>query len=511
MVGKKIKACIYMIGMAATMFIGTHAYAAGITDGQVVDAKKTWKVTFSQNVVLDDLTKQGIVVQDNSGNNIAVGVEAGTDNKSILISPPKDGYKSGGNYTLILNDKIHSDRNVKLKETKTMHFSIQKAVEANTSLHIIYSGSKMGLIDSNGKVVVQPTCDYISTSPNETYATTSYDNNPIIVEINYKYGLMDKTGKFILEPKYDYIYNYSDGLARALIGNKTEFIDCNGKVALEYDGSDVGDFHSGFASIKNDNNKYGFIDKTGKVVIQPQFDNYIDYGSGENGQPEDFIFSYEFNGNYAAVVKDGKFGVIDKLGNYKIKPDSNFKMFASDNLILVGQGNNGYKYIDINGNTVFTNSNMNFKAVRAHNLTFHNGFALFIKDGADGLDKVGVIDEKGKIIKEAQFNYTRPEYSFSDGMILLMLYGEYNKFECLNPITGNEICVDGLQNFNDGLALVSNDSRDSYYIDKNGRKVLQLDSSFGWLSDFEDGLAYAIHDGKQAYIDKTGKVVWQEK
>ena len=134
MVSKKIKKYIYVIGIAATIFIGKNTYAAGIVDGQVVDASKTWRVTFSHTIALDDLTKQGIVVQDSKGNNVSVNIVSGSDDKSILINPPEGGYKSGENYILSLNDKVHNNKGKKLKDTKSMHFSIQKLVESEYSI-----------------------------------------------------------------------------------------------------------------------------------------------------------------------------------------------------------------------------------------------------------------------------------------------------------------------------------------------------------------------------------------
>ncbi|HEE9620303.1 TPA: WG repeat-containing protein, partial [Campylobacter coli] len=58
------------------------------------------------------------------------------------------------------------------------------------------------------------------------------------VELNRKYGFMDKNGKIVIEPKFDSISSFREGLA---------------KVGL--------------------NGKYGLIDKSGKIVIEPKFDD----------------------------------------------------------------------------------------------------------------------------------------------------------------------------------------------------------------------------------------------
>ena len=49
--------------------------------------------------------------------------------------------------------------------------------------------------------------------------------------------------------------------------------------------------------------KYGYMDKNGKMVIEPQFEE-----------------GFEFHEGIAIVKKDGKYGFIDKTGNFIIAP-----------------------------------------------------------------------------------------------------------------------------------------------------------------------------------------------
>ena len=92
-------------------------------------------------------------------------------------------------------------------------------------------------------------------------------------------------------------------------GEEEEFIDeddldiTKGLVSNEHytkmlEGLDV---HAG-AEVKMAS-KYGFIDKSGKVVIEPQFDNAEPFSEG-----------------LACVEKDGKWGFIDKSGKMVIEP-----------------------------------------------------------------------------------------------------------------------------------------------------------------------------------------------
>lgn len=63
------------------------------------------------------------------------------------------------------------------------------------------------------------------------------------------------------------------------------------------------DFCEGLAPAVLSGEKYGYIDKTGRVVIQPQFH-----------------FASSFSNGVAFVAIDGKPGYIDKAGHYIWKP-----------------------------------------------------------------------------------------------------------------------------------------------------------------------------------------------
>ena len=64
--------------------------------------------------------------------------------------------------------------------------------------------------------------------------------------------------------------------------------------------------------------KYGFIDKSGKVVIEPQFDNVSAFSEG-----------------LAKVEKDGKWGFIDKNGKVVFEPQFDFVFDFSEGLAKV--------------------------------------------------------------------------------------------------------------------------------------------------------------------------------
>ena len=87
-------------------------------------------------------------------------------------------------------------------------------------------------------------------------------------------------------------------------------------------------------------NKYGFIDKSGKVVIEPQFDSASNFSEG-----------------FACVEKDGKWGFIDKSGKVVIEPQFDDADAFSEGLAVVAievEGGKGDVKITIQGRRITT-------------------------------------------------------------------------------------------------------------------------------------------------------------
>ena len=91
---------------------------------------------------------------------------------------------------------------------------------------------------------------------------------------------------------------FHDGMARVMKkgSNKYVFIDKKGKVVLSPKFEEVQDFSEGLARVGKEN-KWQFIDKLGKVAIAGPFSEAQDFSEG-----------------VAAVSKNGKWGFIDKTG-----------------------------------------------------------------------------------------------------------------------------------------------------------------------------------------------------
>jgi hypothetical protein len=71
----------------------------------------------------------------------------------------------------------------------------------------------------------------------------------------------------------------NSGLYQIVQGGKSGYIDATGKLVINPQFDNAGDFHEGFADVVV-KDRSGYIDKTGKLVVPPQFDDNSRFSEG---------------------------------------------------------------------------------------------------------------------------------------------------------------------------------------------------------------------------------------
>jgi len=287
------------------------------------------------------------------------------------------------------------------------------------------------------------------------------------VEVDGKYGYMNKTGQIVIEPQFDGASDFSEGLARILVGDyetgRFGYIDTTGKIVIEPRFVGAGIFSEGLAAVDN-GSRQGFIDKTGKYILSKT----------QDGKDLKDIVGY--SEGLARITLDWKAnhgpydGFIDKAGKIVIPAKYHMAKNFSEGLAAVHEntdvpihwGKDGY--IDQKGQWVikpqFYNAN-----------SFSEGFAsVFV-----ARDKCGYIDKKGQWIIEPQYQ------------------------EC--------------GGFSEGLADVEINNQHGY-IDRKGSVVIEAKYRRAW--PFSGGLAQVETDGADGipqfgYINNKGSYVWGPK
>lgn len=207
------------------------------------------------------------------------------------------------------------------------------------NLACVKKDGKYGFVDIFGKNAIPNNLNYD--------LVVHFSEGLAMVKKKGKYGYIDKSGKEVIHDLsgMSSAGHFYEGLARAVFGDDdgrtSGFIDQNGKLVIsgtEYFA--VGNFNEGFAEVNvtdewGEDSKYGFIDKTGKIVIPCIYDNVAGFNDGfayfEKDGSAGFInkfgkqvitlknvekplFGYYFNEGFAAIEKDGKHGYINKVG-----------------------------------------------------------------------------------------------------------------------------------------------------------------------------------------------------
>lgn len=273
------------------------------------------------------------------------------------------------------------------------------------------SDAKYGFIDRDGKYVINPAY---------RQATIFSEGIAFVVSDNSAPQAIDKSGKslFTLQQAED-VSIFKDGLASfSVIGDdgskKWGFVDKDGKIVIQPQFSLVDMFSEGRCAVANDSGKWGYIDKSGKIVINPQFDQAGKFSggtaivnlSGKFGTIDDsgkYIVNPQFDGMYAdgkmfMVNSGGRIGWADKSGKMKINPqfDDAYPFLGND--IAPVRSGGSWGYIDQDGKF---RVNPQFE----HASPF-NGSVALVRSGS----KTGMIDKKGNYVVNPQFDGVSADY-----------------------------------------------------------------------------------------------------
>ena len=180
---------------------------------------------------------------------------------------------------------------------------------------VMDTSGKAGFINKAGELVIDYSFSEVGNFENGLSMVMKYADKPeTVYTYETLYTYIDNTGQPITEEWYDDIGEFSEGLAwvekKPIYSNwyesKYGFLNTEGKEVIPFELDAAHDFSSGYAavaklqgkdSIGDPVFKMGFIDKTGKLVIDYQYD----YGNrpGYSTNPE----AYQFSEGLASVGK----------------------------------------------------------------------------------------------------------------------------------------------------------------------------------------------------------------
>lgn len=191
-------------------------------------------------------------------------------------------------------------------------------------LATVRKDGKFGFIDMKGKVII----------PFEYDSAMGFSEGLAIVSKSEYFGnaIIDKGNK-ILVPwgQYEIVGSCSDGLfkAKELNGSKYGFIDKTGKIIAPFEYDMATDFNEGLAcvGIKNDTNSAGVINKSGEIVVPLQYDNLHQYSNG--------LIRFFSADQVMEDIMFGKSGFIDKNGTVVVPPEYDSATDFNEGLAII--------------------------------------------------------------------------------------------------------------------------------------------------------------------------------
>ncbi|HEX8845611.1 MAG TPA: WG repeat-containing protein [Pyrinomonadaceae bacterium] len=145
-------------------------------------------------------------------------------------------------------------------------------------LAVVIIDKRFGYIGGEGRVAIAPQFEHAE----------DFSEGLAAVQVNRRWGFIDKSGKIVIAPEYDGVGRFSEGLA--MVHNESErppsgYIDKSGALVLKNKEAEF-DFSEGLVPIAKRRFgfgwwlKYGFMDRTGKFVIKPRFDDARPFKNG---------------------------------------------------------------------------------------------------------------------------------------------------------------------------------------------------------------------------------------
>ena len=237
---------------------------------------------------------------------------------------------------------------------------------------------KWGYIDKKGKYIIAPTYDYAQDF-NDGVAWVQQEDQPPM--------LIDKKGKMLLQiDSLTAAYPFNSGIAGINVysqgKNLTMFIDKKGKsVVTTIAGEEVVPLIKDEFYLFQDKEtkKWGYRNKNGETVINPQFDGAIPFFDG-----------------IAVVTIGNKLGAINKKGDIIINPQYDSLFYDSDGLFKTKIGKK-WGWVNKKGEIII---NPQFDAV----ICYCEGELAPVQMGS----KWAYIDKKGQIIINPQFKHALP-------------------------------------------------------------------------------------------------------
>ena len=175
---------------------------------------------------------------------------------------------------------------------------------------IIDDGARRGYINTSGTEVIPSTNDY----------TTMFKDGIALVKVHGQWGAVDRSGTYIVHPQYSKMHYFCDDLAAVYDGRKWGYVGRDGIMLIPPAYDEADDFHEGLTHVRAADDVL-IIDKTGRIAFH---------------LPAGLEFPWHFSAGIAPIIKDGKWGFIDRNGSIVVSPQYSAVLRRYDVVWMMG-------------------------------------------------------------------------------------------------------------------------------------------------------------------------------
>ncbi|MCL2838657.1 MAG: WG repeat-containing protein [Oscillospiraceae bacterium] len=296
-------------------------------------------------------------------------------------------------------------------------------------LAMVTLNGRLGFIDRLGNEVVP--LKYDVATINDIHAGR-FIEGLAAVRLNDRWGFINTSGNVVIPFIYDSVAVFSNGRAQVLLNGRSSFIDKSGNEVIQLNNYNfAGRFSEGLAEVSRVGGMWGFIDTSGNEVIPLIYNLANPFSEGLAAVRHDFV----------------RWSLINTSGNVVAQLNHNYNfvgLFSYGRAGVMRDGRQGF--IDRLGNEVIP---VVYDSVRE----FSNGFARVERDG-----KWGLIDTLGNEVVPPRYDLIQDNH-FSEGFAVVGIGDINNRRFGLIDRYGNEVIpvIYNSIRFSEGVAVVSLD------------------------------------------------------
>ena len=208
-----------------------------------------------------------------------------------------------------------------------------------------------GYVNLSGDIVIPP-------NPKYRNAECFSGGLAAVQDVESKlWGYINSQDECVIPMNYQWAFPFREGLARVKSEGRHGFIDGSGRIAIALNYEGVADFYSGRAIVKV-NGKRGLIDKTGKYILKPSYDRIFLADKGkpigvEQGNKAGFV---DITGKTVVDFRFVSTSVIDEDPNFSDYTylDEYYRFSDGIALVAMSPDRSSWGAVDENGRVLFT-------------------------------------------------------------------------------------------------------------------------------------------------------------